>query len=85
MQLFVTHFNTLFALELLLKVVSWTNDYINSRGWSLTLTLMEGISVWVVRMLKMFGLGPGNESKELTWGDDSQLQGAAMFNVSDHD
>ena len=46
---------------------------------------MKGVSAWVVRMLKMFGLGPGNESEELTWGDDSQLQGAAMFNVSDND
>ena len=71
MPLFVTHFNTLFALELLLKVVSWTNVYINSRGQSLTLTLVEGISAWFTRILKMFGVGMGNELEELSWGDDS--------------
>ena len=79
----MTHFNTPFALELLLKVVSWTNVYINSRGWSLTLTLVEGISAWFTRILKTFGVGMGDKLEELSWGDDSQLYNAAMFNVSE--
>ena len=79
----MTHFNTLFAFELLLKVVSWTNVYINSRGRSLTLTLVEGISAWFTRILKTFGVGTGNELEELSWGDDNQSYDAAMFNMSE--
>ena len=63
-----------------MKLVSRTNVYINSRGRSLNLTLVEGISAWVAQMLRMFGLG-GNESEDLTWGDDSQPRGSANFNV----
>ena len=49
----------------------------------MTLTLVEGISAWFTRILKMFGVGMGNELEELSWGDDSRSYDAVMFNVSE--
>ncbi len=41
--------------------------------------VVENITLWVGKMLRMFGLGEG-ESTELGWGQDNQGEGS--INVS---
>ncbi|KIJ61294.1 hypothetical protein HYDPIDRAFT_96924 [Hydnomerulius pinastri MD-312] len=62
-------FNTPEALKILRDLVSRTNVYINSRGKSLNVGLVEQSARWVGDMLRMFGLGEG-EKPELGWGQE---------------
>ncbi|KAF8835344.1 cysteinyl-tRNA synthetase [Paxillus ammoniavirescens] len=62
-------FNTPEALKILRDMVSRTNVYVNSRGKSLNVALVEQSARWVGDMLRMFGLG-GGEKLELGWGQD---------------
>ncbi|KAF9236364.1 tRNA synthetases class I (C) catalytic domain-containing protein [Melanogaster broomeanus] len=62
-------FNTPEALKILRDLVSRTNVYINSRGKSLNADLVEQLARWVGNMLRMFGLG-GGEEVELGWGQE---------------
>jgi len=72
-------FNTPDALDVLRNLVSQTNVYINSRGKSLNVGVVENVARWVGRMLRIFGLGEG-ESSEIGWGQDDQEVG--KINVS---
>ncbi|KAF8550855.1 cysteinyl-tRNA synthetase [Imleria badia] len=63
-------FNTPEALKILRDLVSRTNVYINTRGKSLNVALVEQSATWVGNMLRMFGLGEG-EKLELGWGQET--------------
>jgi len=67
-------FNTPAAVDVLRDIISRTNVYINSRGKLLNLTLVQNISQWVGKMLRMFGLGEG-EKTELGWGQQDETGG----------
>lgn len=71
-------FNTPIALDHLRDLVSRTNVYINSRGKNLNVGVLENIARWVSKMLRLFGLGEG-ENSEIGWGQESQ--GDATFDV----
>ncbi|KAG6866398.1 hypothetical protein C0991_004683 [Blastosporella zonata] len=60
-------FNTPAALDILRDLVSKTNVYINSRGKNLNVGVVENCARWIGRMLRMFGLGEG-ENQEIGWG-----------------
>ncbi|KAF5355446.1 hypothetical protein D9758_006390 [Tetrapyrgos nigripes] len=68
-------FNTPEALGVLRDLVSRTNTYINSRGNSVNVGVIENVARWIGKMLRMFGLGEG-ENTEIGWGQESQGQGA---------
>ncbi|THU96744.1 cysteinyl-tRNA synthetase [Dendrothele bispora CBS 962.96] len=68
-------FNTPEALNVLRDIVSRTNTYINSRGKNTNVGVIENITRWVGKMLRMFGLGEG-ESTEIGWGQETQGHGA---------
>ncbi|KIY70644.1 hypothetical protein CYLTODRAFT_419597 [Cylindrobasidium torrendii FP15055 ss-10] len=63
-------FNTPAALDVLRDLVSQTNVYINSRGRSLNVSVVENAARWVSKMLRMFGLGEGEGPAEIGWGQD---------------
>jgi cysteinyl-tRNA synthetase len=67
-------FNTPAAVDVMRDLISRTNVYINSRGKSLNLTLIQNISQWVGKILCMFGLGEG-EKTELGWGQQDETGG----------
>ena len=75
-------FNTPEALKLLRDLVSRTNVYINTRGKSINVALVEQSARWVGNMLRMFGLGEG-EKIELGWGQETTSDANAA-NVSIH-
>jgi cysteinyl-tRNA synthetase len=65
-------FNTVQALEILLKLVSETNKYISSRQSAksqISPELLSKIALWVTRMLRMFGLGEGPDDGGIGWGN----------------
>jgi cysteinyl-tRNA synthetase len=62
-------FNTPVALDVLRDTISKTNVYINSRGKSLNIKLVERVAGWVGQMLRMFGLGEG-KSSDIGWGQE---------------
>ena len=64
---------------MLRDLVSRTNVYINSRGATLEISVVERVARWIGKMLRMFGLGEG-ESTEIGWGQD--VSGEANINVS---
>jgi cysteinyl-tRNA synthetase len=72
-------FNTPDALIHLRDLVSRTNVYINSQGKNLNIGLIDNITRWVGKMLKMFGLGEG-ETTEIGWGQEAT--GDDNINVS---
>ena len=75
-------FNTPIALEILLKLVSRVNGYVNSQGRSPNVDVVEQIARWVGKMLRMFGLGDGSVAglgAEIGWGE---VQETASVNVS---
>ncbi|KAH8118931.1 tRNA synthetases class I (C) catalytic domain-containing protein [Phellopilus nigrolimitatus] len=66
-------FNTPLALEILLKLVSRTNIYINTQGHIPDAEVVECIARWIGKMLRMFGLGEGDAASseaELGWGEE---------------
>ncbi|KAI6037594.1 tRNA synthetases class I (C) catalytic domain-containing protein [Pisolithus marmoratus] len=65
-------FNTPEALRILRDLVSRTNVYINSRGKSLNVGVVEQSARWVGQMLRMFGLGEGDEP-DLGWGAEQTV------------
>ena len=69
-------FNTPAAVDTLRELVSKTNVYINSRGRALNVGLVKNIAEWVGRMLRMFGLGEG-ENHEIGWGQLDESGGRA--------
>ncbi|PPQ66330.1 hypothetical protein CVT26_011161 [Gymnopilus dilepis] len=69
-------FNTPAAVDTLRELVSKTNVYINSRGRALNVGLVKNIAEWVGRMLRMFGLGEG-ENHEIGWGQLDESGGSA--------
>ena len=73
-------FNTPVALDVLRDLVSRTNVYINSRGKDLNVGVVEMVARWIGRMLRMFGLGEG-ENSEIGWGQ-AEDSGESNFNVS---
>jgi cysteinyl-tRNA synthetase len=60
-------FNTPEALDVLRKLMSLVNVYINQKGKNAHLQVVEHAAGWVGKMLRMFGLGEGND-EELGWG-----------------
>ncbi|KAK7049885.1 cysteinyl-tRNA synthetase [Paramarasmius palmivorus] len=64
-------FNTPGALDAIRDIVSRTNTYINSRGKNVNVGVVENITRWVGKMLRMFGLGEG-ENTELGWGQENK-------------
>lgn len=67
-------FNTPAALDVLRDLVSQTNIYLNSRGRNIDIRTVERIAKWISKMLRMFGLGEG-EQEDLGWGqNDQQMQ-----------
>ncbi|KAG6827339.1 hypothetical protein H0H92_012160 [Tricholoma furcatifolium] len=68
-------FNTPVALDVLRDLVSKTNVYINSRGKNLNVGVVENCARWIGQMLRMFGLGEG-ENLEIGWGQADQEGGA---------
>ncbi|KAF9010620.1 tRNA synthetases class I (C) catalytic domain-containing protein [Cyathus striatus] len=60
-------FNTPVALNVLRELVSATNSYINQRKQHVNVALVESIARWVGNMLRMFGLGEG-ENADIGWG-----------------
>lgn len=73
-------FNTPDALRILRDLVSRTNVYINTRGKSLNVALVEQSARWTGDMLRMFGLDEG-EKLELGWGQETTSD-ANVTNVS---
>ena len=59
-------------------LVSKANVYINSRGKSIDVRLVQIVAEWVGKMLRMFGLGEG-ERAEIGWGQTETGEG--NFNV----
>lgn len=55
---------------MLRDLVSKTNVYINSRGKNLNVGVVESTARWIGKMLRMFGLGEGDQS-EIGWGQDN--------------
>jgi cysteinyl-tRNA synthetase len=55
--------------------VSKTNVYINSQGKNLNVAVVENVARWVGRMLRVFGLGEGDNS-EIGWGREGHVDGA---------
>lgn len=75
-------FNTPLAFEILLKLVSRTNIYINTQGHIPDAEVVECIAHCVVRMLRVFGLGEGDAASwevEIWWGKE---QASSSINVS---
>lgn len=72
-------FNTPEALDVLRDLVSRANVYINSRGGALEISVVERIARWTGHMLRMFGLGEGEASSEIGWGQE--IAGAGTVNV----
>ncbi|KAI0049963.1 hypothetical protein FA95DRAFT_1488235 [Auriscalpium vulgare] len=72
-------FNTPAALDTLRELVSRTNVYINARGKDLNVGVVERVARWVGSMLRMFGLGEGESSLEVGWGQE-QIDGHAAVN-----
>ncbi|KAG6900716.1 hypothetical protein C0993_003742 [Termitomyces sp. T159_Od127] len=70
-------FNTPAALDVLRELVSKTNVYINSRGKTLNVSVVENCARWVGQMLRMFGLGEG-ENSEIGWGQDEHESGGII-------
>ncbi|KAG6920156.1 hypothetical protein DXG01_004922 [Tephrocybe rancida] len=68
-------FNTPAALDVLRDLVSKTNVYINSRGKNLNVGVVENCARWIGQMLRMFGLGEG-EDPEIGWGQDDHEIGS---------
>ncbi|KAF5380366.1 hypothetical protein D9615_004735 [Tricholomella constricta] len=68
-------FNTPAALDVLRDLVSKTNVYINSRGMNLNVGVVENVARWIGQMLRMFGLGEG-ENAEIGWGQDVHGSGS---------
>jgi cysteinyl-tRNA synthetase len=60
-------FNTSVALDVLRELVSFVNVYINDKGKNANPQVVGYAAGWVGRMLRMFGLGEGND-RELGWG-----------------
>ena len=48
--------------------------YIHCRGKLLNITLIQNITQWVGKMLRMFGLGEGDKT-ELGWGQQDEIGG----------
>lgn len=71
-------FNTPEALDVLRDLVSRANVYINSRGGALEISVVERIARWTGHMLRMFGLGEGEASSEIGWGQE--IAGAGTVN-----
>lgn len=71
-------FNTPEALRIIRDLVSRTNVYINSQGKVLNVAVIEQSARWVGQMLRMFGLGEG-ENEELGWG--TEQEGGSGVNV----
>lgn len=74
-------FNTPLALEILLRLVSRVNVYINVQGQHLNTVVIERIAAWVGKMLRMFGLGEGSATSSeivLGWGEE---RATGMVNV----
>jgi hypothetical protein len=67
-------FNTPEALNILRDLVSKTNVYINSRGKNLSVDVVENVARWVGQMLRVFGLGEG-ENSEIGWGQEHLVDG----------
>ncbi|PAV18442.1 cysteinyl-trna synthetase [Pyrrhoderma noxium] len=64
-------FNTPLALEILTKLVSKTNVYINTQGRNLNHGVVERVARWTGKMLRMFGLGEGSaQDPEISWGEE---------------
>lgn len=64
-------FNTPLALEILTKLVSKTNVYINTQGRNLNHGVVERVARWTGKMLRMFGLGEGSaQDPEIGWGEE---------------
>ncbi|KIK60442.1 hypothetical protein GYMLUDRAFT_43756 [Collybiopsis luxurians FD-317 M1] len=70
-------FNTPDALDTLRDLVSRTNTYINSRGKAVNISVVENVARWVGKMLRMFGLGEG-ENDEIGWGQEVGEGGAIV-------
>jgi len=63
-------FNTPEALERLLDLISRTNVYLSRGRGAVNVPLVEMISNWVTKMLRMFGLGEGIVSRNtIGWGE----------------
>ncbi|KAI0784742.1 cysteinyl-tRNA synthetase [Abortiporus biennis] len=71
-------FNTPVAMDILRELVSQSNIYLNSRGSSLNVEVVERVARWVGKMLRMFGLGEG-ETSEIGWGQE-QASGDSSVN-----
>lgn len=75
-------FNTPLALEVLLRLVSRVNVYINDQSSNLNVSVIERIASWIGKMLRMFGLGEGDSivsDNVLGWGEE---HAAGAVNVS---
>ncbi|KAF9564747.1 cysteinyl-tRNA synthetase [Agrocybe pediades] len=67
-------FNTPAAIDVLRDLISKTNIYVNGRGKSLNVKLVQQTAEWVGNMLRMFGLGEG-EKQEIGWGQLDEAGG----------
>lgn len=67
-------FNTPDAVNILRDLVSKTNVYINTRGKNLNMGVVENVARWVGQMLRVFGLGEG-ENSEIGWGQEDHVDG----------
>jgi cysteinyl-tRNA synthetase len=67
-------FNTPAAVDVIRDIISRTNVYIHCRGKLLNITLIQNITQWVGKMLRMFGLGEGDKA-ELGWGQQDEIGG----------
>ncbi|KAG9009680.1 hypothetical protein FRB94_011685 [Tulasnella sp. JGI-2019a] len=63
-------FNTPWALDRLLELISRTNIYVQRGRASVNVSVVEMIAKWVTKMLRMFGLGEGAVAPgSIGWGD----------------
>lgn len=76
-------FNTPEALEVLLKLVSSTNTYIQSAKSNVSADLIRDIALWVTQMLRMFGLGEGPDTGEIGWGEVAGDKAARNENLEE--
>ena len=60
--------------------MSKTNVYINSRGKSLSVDIVENVARWVGQMLRVFGLGEG-ENSEIGWGQEDNVDGTVNVRI----
>ncbi|TFK25197.1 cysteinyl-tRNA synthetase [Coprinopsis marcescibilis] len=59
--------DTVSAINVLRKLISQTNGYIDRRGAFVDPMLVASIARWIIKMLRLFGLEGGGEGSGLDW------------------